>query len=240
MSRSVFRSRAKANFYRNLIILLIILFAFFEVILFTPTLSTYFLFSSYLAFLLPTLVFIPCLKIVYSKYRIWSAGAEGEENVAEVLGSLKGFETTSDVVLPGGKANIDHVVVSTKGVFVVETKNHKGLVRCRGDSWELLKTGRKGTVYSGDIGNPSKQVKGNALALRRFLSEKLGINTYVNGIVCFTNLETKLETWNPTVTVLHIANLKSFLLSLEHRETLSQDDVKRIKTEIEKYSYSTR
>ncbi|MEM2050491.1 MAG: nuclease-related domain-containing protein [Thermoproteota archaeon] len=238
MSRPVFRSRAKANFYRNLIILLIALFAFCEAAMFILTQQGYFMLFPQLLVIIPLWIFTPCLKIVYSKYQIWSAGAEGEENVAEVLGSLKGFETVSDVVLPGGKANIDHVVVSTKGVFVIETKNHKGLVRCRGDAWTLLKTGRKGTVYSSDIGNPSKQVKGNALALRRFLSERLGINTYVNGIVCFTNLETRLETWSPTVTVLHISNLRSFFQTLKEQNVISEEDVKRIKAEVEKYSYS--
>jgi len=58
----------------------------------------------------------------------------------------------------------------------------------------------------------------------------------VNGIVCFTNLETKLEIWNPTVTVLHIAKLGSFFLDLQDRETISDEDVSRIKAELEKYS----
>lgn len=41
---------------------------------------------------------------------------EGEEKVAEALRSLEGFHVFNDVVLPGGKANVDHVVLSVKGV----------------------------------------------------------------------------------------------------------------------------
>ncbi len=81
-------------------------------------------------------------------------------------------------------------------------------------------------------------MQGNALALRRFLPKRLGINTYVNGIVCFTNLETRLETWNLTVTVLHISNLRSFFQTLKEQNVISEEDVKRIKTEVEKYSYN--
>jgi len=101
-----------------------------------------------------------------------------------------------------------------------------------------LKTGRRGTVYSGNIGNPSKQVKRNAVALKKFLSEKLGIVAYVHGIVCFTNPGARLEVQEPTVTVIHITNLKSFFQTLEEQEALSEQEVRRIKAEVEKYSYN--
>jgi len=234
----VFRSRARANLYRNLIIVFTILLLVCEGILFLQIQRDYSLFQLHFVALFTPWLFIPFIIVFYVKHQIWSAGAEGEENVAEVLNSLRGFETVNDVVLPGEKANIDHVAVSTKGVFVIETKNHKGLVRYRGDSWELLKTGRRGTVYSGKIGNPSKQVKRNAVALRKFLSEKLGIVAYVHGIVCFTNPEARLEVQEPTVIVIHITNLKSFFQTLEEQEALSEQEVRRIKAEVEKYSYN--
>ena len=52
-------------------------------------------------------------------------GRDGEREVAEVLDWLKqdGAQVIHD--LPTSKSNIDHVVISTRGIYVMETKNWK-------------------------------------------------------------------------------------------------------------------
>jgi len=66
--------------------------------------------------------------------RAWTIGAEGEERVARLLDELQadGYVVLSDLLIPGSRENIDHVVVGPTGVFVVETKNYSGLVKARG------------------------------------------------------------------------------------------------------------
>src|SRR2546426_10659207 len=63
-------------------------------------------------------------------------GLQGEERVAWELSYLSDeFLLLNDVMLPGSKGNIDHVVVGPTGVFIVETKNYSGKYVCYGDRW---------------------------------------------------------------------------------------------------------
>ena len=61
----------------------------------------------------------------------WSAGADGEEQVAQALAGLEplGWVVMHDVAWPGRpRANLDHVLVGPGGVLVVDTKNWSGTV----------------------------------------------------------------------------------------------------------------
>lgn len=60
--------------------------------------------------------------------RSWAVGAEGERRLAEVLNALddRGVRTLHDRRIPRTRANIDHIVVSSSGVFVVDAKHYRG------------------------------------------------------------------------------------------------------------------
>ncbi|MEV7009968.1 nuclease-related domain-containing protein [Streptosporangium sp. NPDC051022] len=61
--------------------------------------------------------------------RTWRKGAIGERRTARMLRPLgrHGYTVLHDRALPSGRANIDHLVIGTTGVFVVDTKNwHRG------------------------------------------------------------------------------------------------------------------
>lgn len=62
----------------------------------------------------------------------WFKGVSGEWLVRFLLGRgpLAGATQYHDVILPHpkGTSQIDHVCLSTSGVFVIETKNYKGLI----------------------------------------------------------------------------------------------------------------
>ncbi len=74
---------------------------------------------------------IPLLLIVSIFKSRWFKGLFGEYLVNRLLSQLSESDYTliKDVTLPteDGTTQIDHVVVSKFGVFVVETKNMKGL-----------------------------------------------------------------------------------------------------------------
>jgi len=63
----------------------------------------------------------------------WAAGARGEETVGRFLETLRaeGMAVLHDRRIPGSKANIDHIVISPAGVFVVDPKNYRGKVEQR-------------------------------------------------------------------------------------------------------------
>ena len=187
----------KANSYRNKSIIFFLL----GIILF---------FGGDIYFFLFVLSVISIVIAVYmwNKQNTWNIGAEGEESVIRVLQNLdSSFKVVNDVVLPGDSQNIDHIVVSSVGTFVIETKNHNGIIKCYEDNWSRKKVGRRGTVYSANIGNPSKQAKRNAVMLRKwFESENIDVG-YIIAVVVFTNEDVELDLVKPTVKVVHVDDL---------------------------------
>jgi hypothetical protein len=63
--------------------------------------------------------------------RAWAQGAEGERALAEALAEVAGIRVLHDRRMPGGRGNIDHIVVGPAGVFVVDAKLYEGQIRIR-------------------------------------------------------------------------------------------------------------
>lgn len=63
----------------------------------------------------------------------WAYGANGERALGKLLDPLRdeGLAVLHDRRIPGSKANVDHLVVAPRGVFVVDAKNYKGRVEKR-------------------------------------------------------------------------------------------------------------
>lgn len=81
--------------------------------------------------ILLALVVLPVIGILTSP---WFKGKKGEWQVARILSrrlDSATYQTINDVMIPdqeGGTTQIDHVVFSPFGVFVIETKNMKGWI----------------------------------------------------------------------------------------------------------------
>lgn len=58
----------------------------------------------------------------------WDRGAVGEERLGARLNALAadGLAVLHDRRIPGSKANIDHIVITTGGVWVIDAKRYKG------------------------------------------------------------------------------------------------------------------
>ncbi|MEP6843953.1 MAG: nuclease-related domain-containing protein, partial [Pseudolysinimonas sp.] len=61
----------------------------------------------------------------------WQKGANGEVAVGAALDRLTplGVQVLHDRRIPGTKANIDHIAVGPRGVFVIDAKKYQGMVR---------------------------------------------------------------------------------------------------------------
>ena len=190
-------TRRRANSKRNASIVLFVLGGIF---LFGVVIHFFFFVLS--------IIFFVIAVYVWNSGKMWDIGAEGEESVIRVLQNLdSSFKVVNDVVLPGDSQNIDHIVVGSVGTFVIETKNHNGIITCNEDDWSRRKVGRRGTVYSANIGNPSKQAKRNAVMLRKWLeSENIDVG-YITAIVVFANNDVKLKLIRPTINVVRVDNL---------------------------------
>jgi hypothetical protein len=60
--------------------------------------------------------------------RAWATGAVGEERVGYLLDPLRSERVSvlHDRRIPGSRANIDHLVVDSNGIWVIDSKRYKG------------------------------------------------------------------------------------------------------------------
>jgi hypothetical protein len=68
---------------------------------------------------------------VSQEARAWRLGAKGERRTARILARLErdGFVAFHDLAVPGSPANVDHMVIGPTGVFVIDSKFYRGVVR---------------------------------------------------------------------------------------------------------------
>lgn len=170
----------------------------------------------------------------YRKVVTWSMGSRGEDRVVDALKGLGDeYLILNSVIIPPNRGDADHILLGPNGIFVIETKNITGTVKCDGDDWTRFKKGKKGFSYPIDIGNPSKQVKRNAKSLKDLiLKHEFEVfasgapHIWVHGIVAFTNDHVKLEVKNPTTSVLKLPELKDFILSQKPANTFTGKELK--------------
>ena len=137
------------------------------------------------------LTYVPfLLLVVFTMAMVWlgsarQKGKRGEKRVYNILskGLPDGFIVLNDIYLPssdGTTTQIDHIVVSQYGVFVVETKNYSGWIfaNARDDEWTQVIYRRKSRFQ-----NPLRQNYRHICAL----AECLGISKdYFHSVVAFT------------------------------------------------------
>jgi hypothetical protein len=63
--------------------------------------------------------------------RAWATGARGEQKFAKALERIDGLRMLHDRRVPHSPANIDHILISPAGVFVIYAKNYRGTIAIR-------------------------------------------------------------------------------------------------------------
>ena len=195
-----------------------------------------------------TLIFIFIISLsiggfFFKFYLNYSGGLQGEQITIEALQNLPdSYYLINDVNLPNGYGNIDHVVLGSNGIFIIETKNFEGEIICSGDRWirhyeGSLKISMKGRSYyqedrDYEIKSPSKQVKGNALRLKQYIASKnifsKSLRLWVEGMVVFSHDNVILHCDNPTVPVFKVNQLCNYILNKESRIKFSSQELERV------------
>jgi hypothetical protein len=175
--------------------------------------------------LIATAVAIAAFKENVNRWGNWFVGKRGEEAVTDVLkeGLPDDYVLINDLVLPNGRGNIDHLVVGPNGIFVIETKNYSGRIKCVGDQWFVNGRRRKSV---------SRQAKGNALALRAHSKDVFGARRmslpYINAVVVFVEPNGRLDLNGPTDPVLTTDQLAGFVSSYQSRTQIAKETIRAI------------
>lgn len=115
--------------------------------------------------------------------KAWKVGSEGEERVAEVMAPITGVAVLHDRLVPGTRANIDHIVVGPAGVFVVDAKKYTGALEVR-DVGGLFRTDQRLYVNNRDRTKTVDGVLGQMEVVRTALGDAFP-DVPVRGVLCF-------------------------------------------------------
>lgn len=163
-----------------------------------------------------------------------SPAVKGRMGEYQVKSTLKKLDIEKYIVLndlfianeKGETTQIDHVVISVYGIFVIETKNYKGWITGNKDSlyWKQTIYKRKEKLF-----NPIKQNKAHINKLKELLNEYPDV-PFIS-IVAFSNGSTfKFDT---PYGVMHISDVLKFILSYE-KPVITFDEVEIISEIINK------
>lgn len=114
--------------------------------------------------------------------RNYEKGQEGEEKVWIKLKSIPVIRSFHNLILPDEGGNIDHVVLSSKGLYVIETKNYSSRIGTDFQGWYYLYREKIGNQYlpkKHRIASPVDQAMFNSIRLRNHLRSNLKIDQHI-------------------------------------------------------------
>ena len=121
----------------------------------TPTMKhIYFIIFSVLFLFLLLILLVRIVKRYFKNRRILKIGKAGEQKVRNLLNlNPRKYYVINDVMLrhPNKKTSqIDHIVISRKGIVVIETKNYSGVVlgNVKDNYWNHIAGKNKHIVYN--------------------------------------------------------------------------------------------
>lgn len=189
-----------------------------------------------------SLIIIICLTVSLIALKIWlsspkNIGKFGEKRVAMKLDWLsKEYVTFNDVLLPTnyGTTQIDHIVVSPYGIFVIETKNYKGWIfgHEKSEEWKQSLVGKKSfwgwSSEQHKFLNPIRQNATHVRAIKSILKD-IGDFPIIPIVVFSNNADLKISV--PNHIVINRCNLNSVIKSYK-TQYISIETVQLISSKI--------
>ena len=172
--------------------------------------------------------------LVYFLIKIYSPKIKGSIGEAKVNTRLnfigKEYIVLKDILIKssnGYTSQIDELVLSEYGLFVIETKNYKGWIfgNEKAENWTQVIYKEKHTFR-----NPIKQNWSHIYALKSLLSDYPNIKYHP--IVVFSGNAT-LKSIESSIPVIYSNRLNSTIRRLSFEKCLSIDEVNKIQTILE-------
>ena len=159
----------------------------------------------------------------------WKQGAEGEEAVGEFLATLaknNGYVLLNDRRIRGSKANIDHILITEKAVFVIDAKNYRGLVSVEYESFfskkEILKIDGKDRTKL--VLGVQKQVS----LVREALSDEIRSPESIQGVLAFFAADWPLISPAKQILDIKLNGRKGLADLIQKHPKIENLDIKKI------------
>lgn len=151
-------------------------------------------------------------------------GVEGELGIAQVLEKLSekyGTVVLHDLSMPNSTANIDHVLIQSKAVFVLDAKNYAGRVNIKKDlqgKWQLYVGGNKQTALA-------FKLKKYASAIEKDLHSK-GIDIKVIPLLAFYKAEFHPDSkYEIEGVMVNVSGIENELMRIGYRKLKEFDTI---------------
>jgi hypothetical protein len=160
--------------------------------------------------------------------RAWAIGAWGEETLAAELAIVPGLQSLHDRRVRGTRGNIDHIVIAPAGIFVVDAKHYKGLIRIQ-DRGRFLRHDYRLTVGGRDRTRLTEamawQVEAVANALLEAGEDPL---PSITPVLCFVNGDWPIIRRPEEFNGVRIASERSIRKLLTETASLDPDAILRL------------
>ena len=173
---------------------------------------------------------------IRKKYDIIKSGVCGEKNTLKLLKRLPRDYTvlTNPVIHNRGiTMELDFVVVSKNGVFIIESKNYRGVVcgKTSSSSWKQVKYGKDGKTYEKLVSNPAKQSYRQKQRLEELFMD-LKVSASVFSVLYFVDCRTELKIQddaNLNVTIINNEEyLIDFIKKTKGKDKVSSEELAKI------------
>ena len=173
--------------------------------------------------------------ILARRYNILNSGRNGEKNLYKAVKKLEGNNIIF-VNLPirykRGRSEVDMLIISPKGVVIIEVKNHSGTIsgNWRAEKWVQQKFYRNGKTTSVEMDNPIKQMRRQRDIVKSIFNAA-GEDVWVDTVLFFSNpsVRLKLNLRENDYVCLGTRELMRFLSEYKSGRTIS-------KAQMEKYA----
>lgn len=168
------------------------------------------------------------------------SGVEGERKVKSILENLPdNYTVFQDVTITseGKDSQIDNIVIGPNGIFVIETKNHKGKITGSSNDYNLIQYSKNRT---NEFYNPIKQVSTHVFRTSNSL-KSINCDPWVQGIVFFSNNEAHVCVDSEMVPVFASSNngikeLINYIVTYENTNAqISDSDIKAIVSHLRQF-----
>lgn len=166
--------------------------------------------------------------IVARRYNVLNSGRRGEKRLYKAIRHLDGNNIVFcnlPVRYRRGRSELDMLVISHKGIIIIEVKNHSGTIQggWKADKWEQRKYYKDGQHTVQEMDNPIKQMRRQRDIVKSILNAA-GEEVWIDTVLYFSsnNAKLKLNLRENDYVCLGSKELLNFLNSYDRGEVISK------------------
>lgn len=166
--------------------------------------------------------------IAARQYNILNSGRRGEKKLLKAVKKLSG----NNIILVNlpirykrGRSEVDMLIISHKGLIIVEAKNHSGTIvgNWKSDKWEQNKYYADGKSTTTEMDNPLKQMRRQRDIVKSILNAA-GENVWIDTVLYFSgnNVRLRLNLRDNDYVCLGSKELMHYLEDYDRKEVISR------------------